>query len=264
MFLFLSKFLPIFVYPAGFTVLLLLLAILLRNKKHAALGVTIFALSVLFLAGNRYISYMLAQTLEWQYLPPAEFSGADVAVVLGGATEADFYPRSGVEVNAAGDRVLYAGVLYQQGKVKNILLSGGNVDWMDSEKSTPAREMKIILELMSVPEEVMWLQNRSVNTHEDAVFSAEMLREKGITKIYLITSAMHMPRSVALFRKQGLDVIPVPVDYTVTQTGMDTLLNGSWESKLINIFPTASGLSLTTNVMKEYIGYFIYSLQGWL
>lgn len=264
MFLFLSKFLPIFVYPVGLSILLLLLAIILRNKKRAALGITILALAVLFFAGNRYISYMLAKTLEWQYLPPMDISGADVAVVLGGATEADFYPRSGVEVNAAGDRVLYAGVLYQQGKVKQILLSGGNVDWMDSEQSTPAREMGKILTLMAVPEDAMWLQDRSVNTHEDAVYSSEILREKGIKKIYLITSAMHMPRSVALFRKQGIEVIPVPVDYTVTQAGMDTLFNGSWESKLINLFPTASGLSLTTNVMKEYIGYFIYGLQGWL
>lgn len=264
MFLFLSKFLPLFVYPAGFTVFLLTLAIFFRNKKRVALGITLLAMGVIFLAGNRTISYSLAKSLEWQYLPPADISGADVVVVLGGATEADFYPRSIVEVNAAGDRVLYAGVLYQQGKVENFLLSGGNVGWMDSEQSTPAREMSKILQLMDVPAEKMWLQNRSVNTYEDAVFSSEILREKGISKIYLVTSAMHMPRSVALFRKQGIEVIPLPVDYTVTQAGLDNLANGSWESKLINLFPTASGLSLTTNVMKEYIGYLMYSLQGWL
>jgi len=54
------------------------------------------------------------------------------------------------------------------------------------------------------------LENDSENTAENAFYSAEILREKNIKTIILVTSAMHMPRSVALFEAQGLNVIPAP------------------------------------------------------
>ena len=56
----------------------------------------------------------------------------DAIVVLGGGTESEQFPRPMVEVNSAGDRVLYAGKLYKEGKAPYILLSGGNISWYNS------------------------------------------------------------------------------------------------------------------------------------
>jgi uncharacterized SAM-binding protein YcdF (DUF218 family) len=264
MFVFLSKFLPNFIYPVGLTFLLLVLALIARNKKKLRNGLIIFALVLVYLSGNRWVAVSLARSLEWRYFPPAEFTDTRVAVLLSGGTESMQYPRTMVEVNSAGDRVLYAAHLYNQGKIDTILLTGGYIPWAGSDRLSPADEMKEILMLMGVPESAMWIEPDSLNTYENALFSAEILRENDIDTVLLITSAMHMPRSVPLFEAQGITVIPAPADYTVTREGWESLWNGSFESVLTGLIPSSGNISLTTNVMKEYIGMAVYSLQGWM
>jgi uncharacterized SAM-binding protein YcdF (DUF218 family) len=72
-----------------------------------------------------------------------------------------------------------------------------------------------------------------------------------------------MPRAMAVFQKQGLEVIPAPTDFKVTQDVWDGLLHGSPESYIINLLPDASDLGSITNALKEYIGLFVYRLMGW-
>ena len=256
--------LPLFVYPAGLVFLLLILALFFTRGQKSTRVILITTLLVLFLSGNRWISYSLARTLEWKYLPSPSSVTAPAIVVLGGGTESNLTPRQGVEVNSAGDRMIHAADLYHQGAAPIILLSGGNVEWMDSLKNSPAADMRQILTKMNVPDSAMILQTRSQNTHEDAEFSAELLREKGISKVILVTSAMHMPRSVALFEKQGIEVLPSPTDFTITEDGWNRMFSPNLETFLTNIVPNSSAIGLTTTVMKEYIGLFVYRLQGWL
>jgi uncharacterized SAM-binding protein YcdF (DUF218 family) len=129
---------------------------------------------------------------------------------------------------------------------------------------TPAEEMAQILELMDIPRDAMWLQPKSQNTYEDALYCSQMLKEKGIQRVLLVTSAQHMPRSVALFRHQGIDVIPAPVDYTVTQSGWDNLFSFDLQTTLVNLVPNVGSMSLTSGILKEYLGMWIYHLRGWL
>jgi uncharacterized SAM-binding protein YcdF (DUF218 family) len=91
-----------------------------------------------------------------------------------------------------------------------------------------------------------------------------MLKAAGIQKVLLVTSAAHMPRSVALFEHEGIEVVPAPVDFTVTREGMNNLASAGWQSTLISFLPNTSSLGLTTNVIKEYLGIWMYRLQGWL
>ena len=264
MFVFLSKLLPLFIYPVGLITILILLALLFGKKERFRKFVLIFALVILFLTGNKWVAYSAAKTLEWEYLPLQDIPQADAIVVLGGATMAAEYPRPGVDMNAAGDRVLYAADLYQQGKAPLVLASGGSITWQQEGDSTPASQMAILLERFGVPADDIVEQNRSYNTHEDAVYSSEMLKEMGITKIILVTSAMHMPRSVALFQHEGMEVIPAPTDYRVTQTAWDDLWTLQFPASLLNIIPSESNMSLLTNAMKELMGLAVYRIQGWL
>lgn len=263
MFVFLSKFLPLFVYPLGLACVFLIVA-LLRKSTRSKQILAASALLVLWLGGNRWVAYSLARSLEWRYLPPAEIPNAEVIVVLGGGTEAPSYPRRFVEINGAGDRVLFAARLYKQGKAPHLLLSGGYISWLSQRGSTPAEEMADLMQLIGIPDEALWLQPRSQNTYEDALYSAEILRAKGIRKIILVTSAQHMPRSVALFEHQGFEVIPAPTDYTVTESNWQDLWQPNLASQIINLLPTADNLGLTTSSLKEYLGILIYHLQGWL
>jgi uncharacterized SAM-binding protein YcdF (DUF218 family) len=263
MFVILSKFLPLFFYPLGSVFILLLLALLLRRKEKTRNILTVLSIVILWLSSSSLVSENFTRSLEWKYFPPKDIPSADVIVVLGGGTEANVYPRSSVEINGAGDRVLYAARIYKEGKAAHILLSGGEITWMNSTSSTPASEMAEIMQFMGIPQDALWLENKSQNTRENAVFSKNILDEKGIKKILLITSAAHMSRAVAVFQKLGLEVIPLPVDYSITQ-GESSLKKQDWLGQVLDVLPSVGNLSATTNALKEYFGTFTYWLCGWL
>ncbi len=244
--------------------MLLLFALAAKNDPRARAGLITTALVILWLSSTTGFSHLLARSLEWRYPTPDEIPAADVIVVLGGGTEPAAYPRPSVEVNGAGDRVLYAAALYKEGKAVHILLSGGNISWLNEGTTTPAEDMASILIAIGIPEEALWLETISQNTYENALYSKEILAENEIERILLVTSALHMPRAVALFEKQGIEVVPVPVDFSITEDESPQDHGSNLQTKIINVIPQAGNLSLTTNAMKEYIGYFIYKLQGWL
>ena len=264
MFVYLSKLLPLLVYPLGLACLILILVLILEQHKKWRRGLLIAALALLWLGSNRWVSFGLARSLEWRDLPPNTTPQAEVIVLLGGGTESADYPRPMTEINSAGDRVLYAAKLFQEGAAPYILLSGGNLDYSSARGDTPAGEMAELLALIGVPEEAIWLQPQSQNTYEDAVFSAELLNEKEITEVILVTSAMHMPRAKALFEKQGISVIPAPVDFTITEQNWQSVFRPTPGEFLIHLLPNQSALGLTTTVLKEYLGLWVYSLRGWI
>jgi len=263
MFLFLSKFLPLLVYPLGLACVLIVLALVTYRRRRWQMGSLVLALLLLWLGGNRWVSLSLVRSLEWRYLPSAEMPGADAIVVLGGGTRSAQFPRPTVELNEAGDRVLYAAWLYRQGKAAHILLSGGNIAWLGPQ--TPAAEnMAAILEMMGVPDAAVWLESTSRNTYENGINSREILEQEGIKRILLVTSATHMPRAVRVFERQGLEVIPAPTDFLVTQADWQYLREAGLHTQLINLLPSAGNLELTTLALKEYIGIAVYRLRGWL
>jgi uncharacterized SAM-binding protein YcdF (DUF218 family) len=264
MFSFLSKFLPLLVYPLGLAFILLVVALFLQGKRKWQNTALVLALIILYLGSNRWVSSSLARSLEWRNLPPIDLTPAEVIVVLGGGTEPALYPRLMAEVNSAGDRVLYAARLFQDGKAPHLLLSGGYIPVLETRPSSPAQEMAQILELTGVPPEAIWLEEKSTNTYENALYSSQILKEKGISRIILVTSAMHMPRSIALFEHQGMEVIPAPVDFTITESEWNALFSPNLQTLLINLLPNPSSLGLTTNVLKEYFGMEVYRLRGWL
>ncbi|NJN55953.1 MAG: YdcF family protein [Anaerolineae bacterium] len=90
------------------------------------------------------------------------------------------------------------------------------------------------------------------------------MREVEAETVLLVTSAIHMPRSVAIFEKQGIEVIPAPTDYEYVQPDWDEGEGAGWFYWGMSLLPDAESLQLTTRVLKEYVGMFIYGLRGWL
>ncbi len=262
-FLFLSKLLPLFVYPLGLTCILLLIALFLGFKRYKfTLIPIILALVLLLTTGNSRVSNYLLKSLEWQYLPNQELPTADAIVVLGGSTNSIAYPRVLPDLNEHGDRVIYAAKLYKQGKAPLIVLSGGRINWYGNEESE-AQDMKQLLELMGIPSEMIIQEGKSVNTHENAIFTQKILKEQGIKKILLVTSAFHTPRALKIFQHLGIDAIPAPTDYYISEQELQEV-NYSVESKILSFIPNTKSLDKTTMVIKEYIGTFVYWLRGWL
>lgn len=262
-FLFLSKLLPLFIYPLGLSCLLLLIALGFSFKRSRWTFVPVLAtLLILVIAGNIRVSNSLMTSLERQYLASENTPQAEAIVVLGGATRNKEVPRIMVDLNDHGDRLLYALKLYKDGAAPLILLTGGRIQWFGGE-SSEAESMANILELMGVPREAILLESRALNTYENAVYTKEILARNKIKKILLVTSAAHMPRSLAIFKKQGIDAIPAPTDFLISDRNLIES-QFSTESKILSFFPDTENLDRTTQALKEYIGTFIYRLRGWL
>jgi uncharacterized SAM-binding protein YcdF (DUF218 family) len=262
MFLFLSKLLPLFVYPLGLACLLLAAALIVRGRRvRQAAG--LLALLVLLLFGNRPVANRLVSSLEWQYLPATDPPQVDAIVLLGGGTRPALAPRLQSEVNEAGDRMVYAARLYRAGKSPVVVVSGGFIEFLGSTVPEAAA-MQELLGLLGVPDEAIWQEAESRNTYENALFVRELLAPKGLNRILLVTSALHMPRSVRIFVKQGFDVIPAPTDYLTTYRDERTAADVGIGGRLLALVPSAESLELSTRALKEYIGMAIYRLRGWL
>lgn len=266
MFLYLSKTLPLLIYPLGLACILMAAAIVLRCREALAAGLAAAAVLLLLVFSNGYVAGRLAQTLEWRHLPRSEavrdYPAADAIVLLGGGTRAVEYPRTMTEVNEAGDRLFQAARLYREGKAPLVIVTGGAIGWMGS--SVPEADgMRELLEFLSVPSAAIVADAAAQNTYENALHVRAMADERGIEKIILVTSALHMPRSAAIFEKQGFEVIPAPTDFFATRSGEQGDRLGV-PGLLYKLLPDAQYLHITTQVFKEYLGMAVYRARGWM
>ncbi|WP_055075579.1 YdcF family protein [Pseudanabaena sp. 'Roaring Creek'] len=278
--IFLSKLLPLFFYPLGLSILLILIALVIflgRNKRSRnANSVTsqatfkLFtkkkiiatllgtALTVLCLGSNEFLSQLLVRSLEWQYLPKGNLPQVEAIVVLGGGTRPRLYPRPWYEVNEAGDRILYGSLLHKQGHAPLLVVTGGRAEWYGEGGNPESEDMAAIAEFVGVPSQAIIQESQSLNTRENAVNTKQILSKRGINQILLVTSALHMPRSMEIFRKVGFECIAAPTDFLAVQNEN----NKGWAS-ILDLLPSAEALKNTTNAIKEYIGLFIYQMVGW-
>jgi len=264
MFLFLSKLLPLLVYPLGLASLLLVVTVwgIWRKRRQLAMGAAIAALIVLWAGSNAWVATRLVQSLEWQNLPPDPLPNAEAIVVLGGSTRPADFPRPWVDVTEAGDRVLHGAQLYKAGKAPKLILSGGRIEWRGGGPPE-SDDMAQIAEAMGVPRADILEDPTSLNTYQNAVNVKAILQREGIDRILLVTSAMHMPRSLAIFQKQGMDAIAAPTDFLISARRVAEV-SGSRQAILLSLLPDAEHLDNVSRAMKEYIGLLVYRLRGWL
>ena len=263
MFLYLSKIIPLFFYPLGLASISLIVALVtLRKRPRLATIAISLSLAVLLLSSNAWVAKYMIRSLEWQNIPGSEIPNAEAIVVLGGATKSAIWPRPTVDLSEAGDRVIYAAQLYFQKKAPIIILSAGRIDWRGSG-SPESADMATILTSIGVPSEVIIQEPDSLNTYQNAVNVRKILAERQIKKVLLITSAMHTPRALKIFQRQGIDVILTPTDFLVSQDDLQELTNTP-KSAILNLLPDTDNLHQFTVALKEYLGIFIYWLRGWI
>ena len=237
------------------------LVLIFKRSRWAFVPVTA-ALIALLVGSNGWVCSALVQSLEWQYIPAGELPIVDAIVLLGGSTKPAFSPRPMVDISEEGDRVLYAAKLYRDGKAPRIIASGGRVDWRGSVPPE-SEDMATLLSSFGVPPSAILQDPTSLNTYENAVNVRQILNTQNLQRVLLVTSAMHMPRSLLIFQRQGIETIPAPTAFLVTEQDIQEA-NSSIQAILLNLLPDPERLSITTKVLKEYLGTFIYRLRGWL
>lgn len=263
MFFEMSKLLPLLVYPLGVACILLAAALVVGKQPRVQRLLVAAALAVLFMFGNQWVAEALAAQLELRHLPQGELPQAEAIVLLGGGTRPRLPPRPISEMNEAGERMVYAARLFHQGKAPRIVISGGVIDLYGT--AVPETEaMRELLVALGVPDEAIIDEDRSRNTYENAVYVREILVELGVNDVLLVTSALHMPRSVAIFVKQGIAVTPAPVDFWTTWSEPGRTVPRNWAGTLLKFIPSAEYLDLSTRVLREVVGMIVYRLRGWL
>lgn len=263
MFLFLSKLIPLFIYPLGLVFILLTVALFLAWKSSSWTPIPIIlALLLVGIAGNGWISNWIVKSLEWQYIP-TKIAPAEAIVILGGGIKSADAPRPMIDVSEQGDRVIYGAKLYREGLAPLIVTSGGRIAWLGYGGQPESSDMAKLLQMLGVPDSAIVEEPNSLNTYQNAVNTGKILAERGIGQIILVTSAMHMPRSLKIFHKQGIRAIPAPTDYLVSQQELQEP-NSSLAAVMLNLIPDAGHLDRTTRAIKEYIGTVVYRLRGWL
>jgi len=112
--------------------------------------------------------------------------------------------------------------------------------------------MRELLRRGGVPEDKIWLEERSRSTHENALYGAAILRQNGIRRIALVVDAQSMPRASACFRKEGVDVTPAPMEFRTF---------GPWNEELI---PSWKAIRRNEITLHELLGLGWYRLRGWI
>lgn len=179
----------------------------------------------------------------------------DVAIVLGGMSDYN-NDLDELTVYRQADRIWQAITLYRTGKVKKILISGDS-GYITDRGLHEARQMKSVLVKWGFPPEDILTEDVSKNTHENAEESAKVLKEHKDLKTYLlVTSGTHMRRSLACFKKEGLNCTPFSTDLLTNQTG-----SYHWDQYLI---PNMDNFSYWNKLFKEIVGYIAYSMAGYI
>ena len=250
---YLLKFGASWLLPPGiFIILFAALAIYLtkiNGKLACAVGVVTLTF---YLLCTGFVAEKFMGHLERAYMPPErlEETGADVIIVLGGGAISDVrdVDGSGTLCASPSSRLLTA-VRLQKILDVPILLSGGQV-YADSGAEALIAER--VLKYLGVSDEKILTETKSVNTTQNAVYSAEILREKNFKRPLLVTSAFHMKRAVLNFSRQNFEVIPYPTDYTVSHnpTFRYTKLRPQAEALLLNV--TVLQEVLRTSVTKYF------------
>lgn len=262
----LSKLLPLGLYPLGLALLLQIAGLLTRQRR---LGPVLSSVGVvlLWLASTPLLSRQLVWGLEERAarLTPSPIPKADAVLVLGGGLRPALPPRQGVEVNEAGDRLLRAVALMREGKAPWLLVTGGKVSFMANDPAAgEARLAKALATSLGVAADRIVTSEEGRNTAEETSALVRVARQRGWSSLLLVTSATHLPRSLATLRRAAPEfrIIPVACDFQLPdrQSFGTPTLAGS----VMGLLPSAEALVLTTTAVREHLGVLAYRWKGWI
>jgi len=221
----------------------------MRRMRHSMLAILamLWALSAP-LSVDVVVRYLEQRTLvsaDCTMLPNAPI------VVLGGGVES---PSQGdtltLRLSAPSLQRALAGIDVARERPRApLLLSGGG--------SGPVPEADLMADLVNRMEPLpnrIYRESTSLNTYENARETWQVAQEQELgTSIGLVTSALHMARAAATFRKRGFDVCPMATDYL-----------GTRHSQIVAALPSAEGAMKMRRALRELVGWVYYRLRGWL
>jgi uncharacterized SAM-binding protein YcdF (DUF218 family) len=241
--------------PLVVVCLLLLASVILTNLKWKKICFRI-GLALLILFSNEFIANELMKIWEIPATPFNEVKKPyDWGIVLTGVTKAEMVPNDRVYFKQGADRVVHTVWLYKLGLIKKVLVSGGSSRLLEIDMRE-ADEVKRAMLVMGVPESDILIENQSRNTHESAEAVVQMMQDTvSASQCVLITSAFHLRRSLACFKKEGWELDAFSTDF-LTHKRKYTLD--------VILVPKLESWNIWNHLVKETLGYISYWIVGYI
>lgn len=252
----LLKLLAIPFYPLGCSLVLIMAGLLLLRlrRKHGPLLIAI-GTALLYILATPFVSRLLIRLLEEPYFNlEALPRDCSAIVVLGGGGIPMGPQRKYPEVSEAGDRLLHAARLYKDGIAPRVITSGGMVAGALKKTLSEGEHNAMILREIGVDSNAIIIENMARITADHGPYIAAILDSLNLPKrIVLVTSAAHMNRSLAVFKKHGFTTYPAATDFQSTPCFLEDIRD---------FFPSAGALYTTTSAAHEYYGILGYKILG--
>jgi len=238
-------------YPAFLFLALFGLVRLWRRSlpKNRPWLITFGILGIVVLSMNP-IAWLFSRPLEMWYddaRMPAATAPAQAIVVLAGSVDPPQPDRPyALAAHDTYERVQHAAWLFKCWTALPVLVSGGG----GGNDEVYSQVMRRLLESEGVPANLIWTESRSRSTYENAVYSAEILRQHSVSRIVLVIDARSMLRAAASFRKQGLNVVPAPFRFYDLDLSFEDIL------------PTWRAIQTNGETLHEIMGFFWYRMRG--
>ena len=218
------------------------------SEARFACGLTVTSLVALYLASTPLVARWVADSLERQNPPvdPVTMPVADAIVVLGGSMYATVGPDGTTLLYArhASDRFETAMQAFSAGRAPIIAFGGGGTGVPGTPTEGEWNRARAIAR--GAPTDRAIAGPVALYTSDESEGIARVLRERGVKRIILCSSAVHLPRARMNYEKLGFEVTPLPSDFATRGTAED------WSWALL--IPRGMALSQVDAGVKEWMG----------
>ncbi|MBN3583565.1 YdcF family protein [Algoriphagus aestuarii] len=255
MFFYLSQFLSFLAMPLTIISILIVVGALSVKKKWGKRSLWT-GIILLWFFTNQFISNQAMLAWEPDFKDFNKIKNHEYGIVLTGVTNLSKTAYDRTFFHKGADRITHALQLYRMGKIKKILITGGQ-GLNPVNPQSEAELLQRFLIMTGVPSEDVLIEDQSKNTAQNAQFTHSFLKEKGIDtnqEFLLITSAFHMYRAKGCFDKVGLKTETFPTDYYSHDTQYDFPTF---------VYPDPTSLENWHKLAKEWIGILVYKLVGY-
>lgn len=250
-----SKLIWILGQPFSLSLIFCLLAMITVLKRKTGLSFLFVLVPslILFIALFTTTGAVIVQALEDRFpRPSGDPAQLPCVIVLGGGftNDVDTY-RGGYEINDAGDRFIEVLRLANKYPSARIIISGGD-GFITGGYLGDAVIAERMYTAFGISRDRILQDGSSRTTFENAINTKKLLDSNGLSHCLLVTSGFHMPRSVGIFRKLGIQVTPWVTDYRSTGN----------EHLRFDISQPEANASLLAVATKEWIGMVGYYASG--
>ncbi|NBC32145.1 MAG: YdcF family protein [Alphaproteobacteria bacterium] len=239
--------------PLNLLLLLLAGLALRRWRARTAAALLAGAIAGLYLLSTAVVANLLVSGLETDPALSLESlpDGPQAIVVLAAGRDDDAPDFAGGDTVGPLTlvRLRYAAMLHRQSGLPILVAGGGTPEEQPTLADLMARSLS---EDFGIP--VRWRETGSLNTAENAFNSAAILREAGISRVFLVTHAWHMRRAVWIFRVAGLDPVPAPTAFISDSEPVFPGQPGDYIAR-------SSGLLASTFALHEWLGLIWYRIR---